>query len=153
LNRPEFWLPGVSRTFHGRDIFAPVSAHLAWGLRPEQLGSPIGDPVCWPLIRPIRHPDGHITGQVVYADHFGNLITNVPGEWIAGGRWQVRAGGNRINGISATYADAERGALLALVGSGGTLEIAVREGNAVERLGGGVGERVELWPEYRAASR
>ncbi len=152
LDRPEFWRATrqVSRTFHGRDIFAPVAAHLARGVLPEQMGRPISDPVRLPLAEPIRHPDGHITGQVIYTDRFGNLITNVPAEWVAAGRWCIEIAGQRIAGIRAAYADAERGELLALVSSGGTVEIAVREGSAAARLGVGVGARVALWPMLRA---
>jgi S-adenosylmethionine hydrolase len=144
LNRPEYWLPHVSRTFHGRDIFAPVAGHLARGVLPEQLGRPISDPVRLSLPRPVRHADGRITGQVVHADRFGNLITDAPGEWIEGRRWRVEIAGREINGLSATYADAAAGALLALVSSGGTVEVAVREGSAADRLGVGVGELVVL---------
>lgn len=146
LNRPEYWLPRVSRTFHGRDIFAAVAGHLARGILPEQMGRPISNPVRLPLALPVRHADGRINGQVVHADRFGNLITDVPADWVAAGRWRVEVASREINGLSATYADAAPGALLALVSSGGTVEIAVREGSAADRLGAGVGAAVNLEP-------
>ncbi|MCX6028656.1 MAG: SAM-dependent chlorinase/fluorinase [Chloroflexi bacterium] len=152
LDRPEFWLPQVSRTFHGRDIFAPVAAHLARGVLPGQMGQLISDPVLLPLTEPVRHPDGHVTGQVIYADRFGNLITNVPAAWVAAGRWRVEIAGQQIAGIRAAYADAQRGELLALVSSGGTVEVAVREGSAAARLGVGVGAAVDFWPVEGAIS-
>ncbi len=132
-DRPEYWLPAVSRTFHGRDIFAPVAARLALGMPPVQLGRPAADPVRLALPGPMRHEDGHISGQIVHADRFGNLISDVPAGWLTGQGWQCRIAGRQIAGLSATYGAAERGALLALIGSSGTVEIAVREG--ARRLG------------------
>ena len=144
LNRPEFWLPEVSQTFHGRDIFAPVAAHLARGVPPRRLGQPISDPVRLPLRPPTRHSDGRITGQVVYVDHFGNLITDIPAGWVASGNWQCHIAGQHIPGLSAAYTEAPQGALVALVGSAGTVEFAVRDGNAAQRLGVREGELVRL---------
>jgi S-adenosylmethionine hydrolase len=146
LTRPEFWLPRVSRTFHGRDMFAPVAAHLARGVLPQQMGRAMTDPVRLPLAEPVHFADGRVTGQVIYADRFGNLITNVPAAWVAGCGWQIEIAGQQIAGVRAAYADAERDALLALVSSGGTVEIAVREGSAATRLGVGAGAAVALWP-------
>ena len=146
LNRPEFWLPNISRTFHGRDIFAPVAAHVTCGVAPHTLGSPICDPVCLPTVAPQRHADGHAAGHVIYVDRFGNLITDIPGEWVGEGRWCIEIAGRRISHFGTTYADATVGALLILVSSAGTLEIAVRDGNAAAQLGVGVGEAATLWP-------
>lgn len=144
LDRPEFWLLSVSRTFHGRDIFAPVAAHLARGVPPRELGSPISDPVRLPLVAPQRRVDGLVTGHVVCVDHFGNLITDVPGEWVDEGRWGAEIAGRRIDQLGTTYADAATGELLILVSSAGALEIALRDGNAAALLGVGVGEPVIL---------
>jgi S-adenosylmethionine hydrolase len=145
LDRPEFWLSGPSRTFHGRDIFAPVAAHLANGLSPEALGRPIADPVRLSLPGPTVAQDGSIRGHVVHVDRFGNLITDIPAGWLAGGGWQCRVAGRVIAGIRETYSDAGRGALLMLLGSGDTLEIAERNGNAAARLGVRAGEEVFLF--------
>jgi S-adenosylmethionine hydrolase len=146
LDRPEFWLPNISRTFHGRDIFAPVAAHATRGVAPHALGSPISDPVRLPTIAPQRRADGHAAGHVIHADRFGNLITDIPGGWVGEGRWCVEIAGRRISQFGATYADATAGALLVLVSSAGTLEIAAREGNAAALLGVGVGEAAILEP-------
>jgi hypothetical protein len=145
LDRPEFWLPQISRTFHGRDIFAPAAAHLANGVPAERLGHPISDPVRLELFRPARQPDGRVDGQVVHVDQFGNLITDIPAEWVADGRWLCRVGGEVITRLSGTYADASPGALVALVSSGDTVEIAERDGNAARRLGVKAGEAVRMW--------
>ncbi len=146
LDAPQFWQPSVSRTFHGRDIFAPVAAHLAMGVPFESLGTPISDLVMlrWP--RPKRRPDGCIKGEVVHVDRFGNLVSNIPGEEMQGGEYVVTVDGATLSEVHATYAEVYPGALLALVGSRGYLEIAVREGNAAELLGVGSGEEVLLCP-------
>ena len=146
LDQPEFWQPNISRTFHGRDIFAPVAAHLARGIVPYALGSPISDPVRLPAVAPQRRADGHVAGHVIHVDHFGNLITDIPGGWVGVGRWCVEIAGRRIGRFGTTYADATAGALLILVSSAGTLEIAVRDGNAAALLGVGVGNATFLRP-------
>jgi len=146
LDRAEFWLPSVSRTFHGRDIFAPVAAHVARGVSRYDLGRPISDPVRLPRVMPQRHNDGHITGHVVHVDRFGNLITDVPGGWMAGGRWHVEVGGQQISQFGTTYGDAVLDTLAVLVSSADTVEIAVHGGNAAARLGVTAGESVILWP-------
>ena len=146
LDRPEFWLPNISRTFHGRDIFAPVAAHVARGIAPHTLGSLISDPVRLPSIAPEQHADRGVTGRVVHVDRFGNLITNILGGWVDEGRWYVEIAGRRISRFGTTYADATVGALLILVSSAGTLEIAARDGNAAAQLSVGVGEAAILRP-------
>ena len=146
LNRPEFWLLNISRTFHGRDIFAPVAAYVTCGVAPHTLGSPICDPVRLPTVAPQRRSDSHVAGHVIHVDRFGNLITDIPGGWADEGRWCVEIAGRRISHFGTTYADATTGALLILVSSAGTLEIAARDGNAAARLGVGVGEAAILRP-------
>jgi hypothetical protein len=145
LDRPEFWLSQVSRTFQGRDIFAPVAAHLANGVPPSEMGRSITDPVLLTIPGPARTPDGAVCGQVVHVDRFGNLTTDVPAAWVAGEDWQCRIAGATIMGVSRAYADASPGGLLMLIGSGGTLEIAERNGNASHRLGVRAGEVVRVW--------
>jgi S-adenosyl-L-methionine hydrolase (adenosine-forming) len=145
LDRPEHWLPAVSRTFHGRDIFAPVAARVALGVTPSELGSAISDPERRPPLQAERLGNGEIAGHVIHVDRFGNLMTNVPGEWLAGRDWTCEIAGARVRGPSTAYADAPRGELLLLVSSNSTAEIAVREANAAERLGARSGTRVRLW--------
>lgn len=133
LDRPEHWLPEPSRTFHGRDIFAPAAARLAAGVPAGHLGTPVSDPVIVAPPKPERRNAG-IAGCVLHIDHFGNLITNVPGEWLAGDEWTCEVAGVSIPGPSETYGAVERGALILLISSGGLAEVAVREGSAAERL-------------------
>jgi len=144
LDQPAWQRAAISRTFHGRDIFAPAAAHLANGVRLTQLGTPVTDPVLLKAALPQRNDDGSISGSIVHVDHFGNLISNIPGDWLTGRRWLIRIGHEVVIGPSLTYAEAAPGVLLALVSSDGTLEVAVREGNAARRLAAGVGAAVML---------
>ena len=145
LDRPEHWLPDVSRTFHGRDIFAPVAARAALGVPPPALGSPVSAPVVRPPLRAEQLGNGEITGHVIHVDRFGNLITNIPGDWLTGHEWTCEIAGVQMRGPALTYAAARRGELLLLVSSNGTAEIAAREANAAARLGARSGTRVRLW--------
>lgn len=142
LNRPAYWLPHVSRTFHGRDIFSPVAAHLASGVPLEMLGAPFDDPVRFDLQPPQHEPDGALAGQVIHVDRFGNLVSNIPGDWLAGRMWSVRIAGQQIIGPSTAYTEVAPGQLLALVSSDNTLEVAVRDGSAAARLGVAAGEPI-----------
>jgi hypothetical protein len=146
LDQPAYWRPAVSRTFHGRDIFAPVAAHLAAGAPFEALGTPIADPVVLDFSHPSRLADGSVLGEVSHVDRFGNLISTIPETWLAGRAWVARCAGQEIAGPSTSYASAQSGELLMLIGSSGTLEIAVREGSAAERLRAGVGEFIQVRP-------
>ena len=207
LRDPRYRLPQVSHTFHGRDVFAPAAAHLAAGVPITALGPPVLDPVTFPPPCLEITPEG-ITGEVLHADRFGNVITSI-GKlmWVgdelvlepafqdagsrmqdagcrkqdaggrkqeAGGRkqgagsrkqeagsrrWEAGSGrrvrfkadgatvvvaGREIAGVRHTYAEVAPGEVLALVGSEGHLEIAVREGSAARRLGLRSGDRVVL---------
>ncbi|MBI4409937.1 MAG: SAM-dependent chlorinase/fluorinase [Gemmatimonadetes bacterium] len=132
----------VSATFHGRDVFAPAAAHLARGLPVADLGPAVRDPLLFQVPPPSREADS-IHGEVVHVDRFGNLITNIPGEWCAGGA-AVRVGQDTVGAVRRTYSDVVPGEALALVGSAGLLEISVRDGSAAERLGVGRGAAVEV---------
>ena len=131
-------------TFHGRDVFAPAAAALASGTPLERLGAPITDAHHAPL--PAPRGDGiGVVGEVVYVDRFGTLISNIPGDAVEPGvRIRVRGGGGGtdVGGLRRTFGDVERGALVAFVGSGGTVEVAVRDGSAARLLGVGVGAEV-----------
>ncbi len=145
LTRPEYWLPEPSASFHGRDIFSPVGAHLANGLPLECLGEAIDDPILINLSKPKRTESGW-RAEVVLVDHFGNLSTNLPAEALPAD-WEdvtVRVGGKAIQGLTRAFADAEPGTLIATVDSTGSLAISVVNGNAAERLKVGMGASVEV---------
>jgi S-adenosylmethionine hydrolase len=147
LDRPRYWLPAVSSTFHGRDLFGPVAAHLALGVPLAELGSPGGaiQPIPFPAAR--RDLDAHgqtvaVHGEVVHVDRYGNLITSLattdlPPDPV------VEIGGRRIAGL-APHFQAGTDAVIALLGSTGLLEIAVPNGSAAHALGVGVGAPVTV---------
>ena len=140
----------VSRTFHGRDIFAPVAAYCTRGVRLTALGPVLRSPVRLPQSAP--HRDGaRVAGAVVLADRFGNLLTNLRGRELPGplDRGLLRIGGARLRGLAGTYAERPRGALGAVIDSSGQVEVFVREGNARRRLGIGPGAPVS-WTSARS---
>ena len=125
--------PKVSRTFHGRDVFAPAAAHLALGVAPERLGPRVEDPVRlhWPTV---REAHGAVAGTVLHVDRFGNLVTSIRSEAFEGfGGISVRLAGRALPFVG-TYGDLAEGQPGALVGGSGRLEIAVREGSAAARF-------------------
>lgn len=146
LAEREHWRPQVSATFHGRDILAPVAARLSLGLDPKKLGPRQERLVslAWPEVR--RGP-GAIEGSVLLVDSFGNLVTDIDEDMLAGvdpASVRVRCRGARVEGLARTYGDHQPGTLVALIGSTGRLEIALVGGSAAERIGGRGGDRVVL---------
>ena len=141
LSNAALWREPVSDTFHGRDVFAPVAAHLSLGLPAHEAGDPVASLTCLSIPHPRRSGD-RIEGHVVHVDRFGNLVTTIGGDVVSGRDVEVAVAGNRIRGVSLSYA--EGGELLAVIGSGGSLEIAVRDGSAARSLGVGVGEPVSV---------
>lgn len=144
LNHPEFWLPQVSNSFHGRDIFAPVAAHLANGEKLDALGSPFDEPARIMVPRPEPTADGW-AGQVLTVDHFGNLLTNITPEQLSFGQGVViNVGEVKIFGLIQTFGERTPGELVAMLDSSGVLQIAVVNGNAAEVLKAGIGTSVIL---------
>jgi len=142
LTDERFFLSPRSATFHGRDVFAPVAAALATSTPPAALGSIVED--MHRLDVPEPSVDGRaMHGQVIYVDHFGNLVTNVTsGALSKSADVSIRLRAAQLRGIAPSYGTARSGELVAVVGSWGLLEIAVRDGSARDRLGAGVGEPV-----------
>jgi hypothetical protein len=145
LTNPRCWRsPVPSRTFHGRDIFAPVGAHLASGVAFSQVGREIDPATLIQLERPIANQTGNtITGLIQAIDRFGNLITTIPARAVAGREWSLQSGGWRVV-AGQTYGDRPPGEVLALVGSHGWVEVAVNGGNAQVYLGLDIGAVVEV---------
>jgi len=142
---PAYHRPTVSRTFHGRDVFAPVAAHCSRGVPLGRLGPRVGDPVrlAWPRAR--RQGD-RILGEVLLADHFGNLLTSITARDLPTGLGACRLeiGGRVVDGLVGTYGERPRRHLGALIDSSGRLEIFVRDGSARDRLRVGPGAPVSL---------
>lgn len=147
LSNRDMFLPYVSGTFHGRDIFAPTAANLSKGLPVSIFGSEITDYVKIKSFSP-EFKGNLMIGEVSYVDNFGNLITNIDKETLSGfigdEEFIIEIKGRSIPGLRRTYAEGEKGELLALMGSSDRLEIAVNHGNAGYTLGAGKGSPVEV---------
>jgi S-adenosylmethionine hydrolase len=166
LENPAYFRPEVSATFHGRDIYAPVAAHLSLGVDLSQFGHLITDPVPLPCPVPLLTSE-KIRGEIIYVDRFGNLISNLPAQalktWLQGRALYLRLGYPKDTGrgyetfrvvkdiilgkIAQTYADMPPGKFLALEGSHGYLEIACNQDSAARRLAMGVGAVLEIRKE------
>lgn len=145
-DRPQFWLPDVSDIFHGRDVFAPVAAHLAKGAPLAEIGSPLNDPVLLDFPQAQKSGSGW-RGQVEEVDHFGNLSTNIHKSHLAAmGAVEVRIAGQTISGLSRTFGEGSPGQLVALIDSSGHLSICVVNGSAAGSLGAKIGDAVEVQP-------
>ena len=140
-----YWRETVSNTFHGRDIMAPIAAHVGRGVHPADLGPALADltPLDWP--EPAAGKE-EVTGAVCSIDAFGNLITNLESGMLQhvgpGDTLRVYCGGRMISGLVTAYGDRPRGELVALIGSNGCLEIAVVGGSAKAALRAEIGEKV-----------
>lgn len=128
-------------TFHGRDVFAPAAAALAAGAVFDTLGMPFTTPTIRRTPNAVRGPDGALLGEVIAIDRFGNLVTNL----VSTGDHIVEFARRRLQ-LRATYRDVAPGTLVALVGSSGLVEIALRDGHAAQSLGAEVGAPVTLRP-------
>ncbi|MDE0466739.1 MAG: SAM-dependent chlorinase/fluorinase [Candidatus Poribacteria bacterium] len=143
IQNKAYYLPEVSNTFHGRDIFAPVAAHLSLGVPLEDIGPPVQTLVQLPIQAP-ELSGNTLTGQIVKIDRFGNAITNISESAIAGlesastggiSAYEIRIGSVRLNRFNRAYAESGVGKPLAIIGSSGLLEIAVNGGSAEKQLG------------------
>ena len=135
IKNSDYFLKEISSTFHGRDIFSPVAAHLSLGVLFSAIGPQISDPEILPH-------DGYsvngaeIRGTVVYTDKFGNLITSIPTEAVSNGvRAVVTVGEKQVKGISESYSSAQPGEIVVVGGSGGYIEVSVNQGRACDAFG------------------
>lgn len=132
LTNDSYHLKPTSTTFHGRDVFAPVAAHLSLGASPQKLGTSVADfsRLVWPEI---IQKNNTLRGEVVYADGFGNLITNIQEYHLlpfTKGTLSISIGRRKIRGLSASYTSVPEGKFVALINSWRCLEIAMRNGSA-----------------------
>ena len=137
LTRAEYWLDNPSNTFHGRDMMAPVAAHLTLGVGVSDLGHPWPQLVELDLPPPQIEPE-RVTGCVAWIDSFGNAITNIGEDCLPGGsaaaELQIGLRGQHIVGLVSSYAERRPGAVVALVGSNSQLELAVVNGSAARQF-------------------
>ncbi|MEH2358517.1 SAM hydrolase/SAM-dependent halogenase family protein [Nostoc sp.] len=145
LTNLNYWrTPQPSKTFHGRDIFAPVGASLASGVLLKQLGQEIDPASLVKLdVGECKQTSTGVVGCIQYIDHFGNLVSNIPGSYVQGKTWYVQAALLSIRGCE-TYSDVEVGEAIALVGSHGWVEIAINSGNAHLQLQLGSQETLQV---------
>ncbi len=137
LDNDAYFLDVVSRTFHGRDVFAPVSAHLSRGVDFESLGERVSDPVWIPHAKPVDSGN-QIFGEILYIDKFGNAMTNIPATMLNDA---VEFGTKDVSveKLSESYADGLPGQLIAIINSAGLLEFAVNGGDAAALFSLGIG--------------
>ena len=145
-----YFLQPVSKTFHGRDIFAPVAGWLSKGWQSASMGEEINDYKRFALPKP-KAADGVTQGTVLRMDHFGNLITNfrpddMPDGALKSGTLKMQVNGKEVKRLVETFAQGEPGEPVALVGSSGFIEIAVNKGNAARVVGAGRGATVVVTP-------
>ena len=147
LTKRKYFLPKVSMTFHGRDIFAPVAAHLSLGIKPNVFGYEIGSLEELEFEKPIIK-ERKLLGEILHIDTFGNLVSNIDEEklfrFIQSRPFVIRVGREAIYGLKKGYWEGKKGELIALLGSGGFLEISVREGNAQKMLGVKRGDTIKI---------
>jgi S-adenosylmethionine hydrolase len=144
LDQSQYWLNDVSNVFHGRDIFAPVAAHLASGLPIRSVGTSIDQPILLTLPFPQRIDDV-VHGEIIYIDRFGSLVTNIRYEDLSGFRDViVRVADVEVQGLVKTFAERPPGTLIALSSSTGDLIVSVVNGSASRRLSVEVGDPIEV---------
>jgi S-adenosylmethionine hydrolase len=148
LAERRYWRDRVSNTFHGRDIFAPAAAHLAAGVPLSAFGPRLPTINETAFEQPTCGRNGELVGRIIHVDHFGNCITNIMPRDLEradkGKALVVTIIDQHIDGLHQTYADGPVGALIALIGSSDHLELAVRNGNAAQTLGVGIGDIVRI---------
>ncbi len=147
ITNERYFLHPVSRTFHGRDVFSPVAAHLATGVKSANFGKRIEDYIRASFEKPAQTAQHTWTGIILKADHFGNLATNFHIDQFPALRthaFSLKVGLQSINRLALTFSECAPGELCAIVGSSGYLEVAASQGSAAEVLGSGAGSPVEL---------
>ena len=143
-----FWREIRSNTFHGRDIFAPVAAHLSRGIGFDELGPTLDKVITYRWAVPISDRDG-IQGWIVHIDRFGNLISNIPAglirETIDKSNFRIYVGNTILHRIDTSFGSVHDGEPVAYIGSSNKLEIAINKGNAKEMLGVEKGAQISIF--------
>jgi S-adenosyl-L-methionine hydrolase (adenosine-forming) len=146
LTNADFHLQQVSKTFHGRDIFAPVAAYLTLGVPPTDFGKPLKTLLNL-VVPPIVRGENRLDGEIIYADGFGNLFTNIREHDLTGlpkERLQVGMAGLPLGRLVTTYAAVGTGEFACLINSCGLLEIAINKGSVMQRTGAKIGDKVTV---------
>ena len=145
LTESKYWRSSISSTFHGRDIFAPVAAHLTLERKPERFGVETTE---WQRLagEPFRTEGNRLLGSIQFVDHFGNLISNIPARSLSTAPERISVAGQLIDGLRwvRTYGEANPGDVVGLASSDGFGEIAVVNGSAAQRLNISAGAPIEI---------
>jgi S-adenosylmethionine hydrolase len=147
ISNPKLMRSEISRTFHGRDVFAPAAAHLAKGIKPAAFGKRITDYVRLWTSKPAPAGRNKWRGTILKVDRFGNLITNFAAAEFEGVKtrpFELRAGAQRIHRLALNYAETEAREIFAIIGSSGYVEIAANQSSAADLIGCSAGAPVEL---------
>lgn len=158
LTERRYWRPDISATFHGRDIFSPVAAHLLAGIAFEALGQSLDTIVPSVHAPPHRPAEGIIEGSIIHVDRFGNCVTNITRDDLVADdparvdELHVELAGKRIPGLFTTYSAGPSGVPMALFGSSDHLEVAVPNSSAAQWFGVTVGDRVRVVLPHVAAN-
>jgi S-adenosylmethionine hydrolase len=153
LSNPKYFLPHRSTTFHGRDLFAPVAAHLSMGVEPEAFGPILNSWVKIDFENP-RIRGRALVGKILHIDAFGNLISNIEGQklfnYVRDDSFVVRVGKRSIQGLKKAYWEGKKNDPMALIGSGGFLEVSIREGSAQKMLKVKKGDPIWISTKFQA---
>lgn len=145
ITNDKYFQTPVSSTFHGRDIFSPVAAHLSCGVKPSEVGPVIDDPISLEIAAPAVTYSRTLTGRVIHIDRFGNIVTNITAE-MAADAVELELSGHRITDRREFYGAAEPGKAFFLLGSAGFIEISINGGSAADILDVKVGSVVTARP-------
>lgn len=142
ITKKEYWRHPVSATFHGRDVFAPVAAHLSLDIPITEFGENTDSLTVFPIPIPFKDATGHTVGHIIHIDRFGNLVTNLRSRDIPPGGAAVEVRNQRIDNTSRYYSQGS--GLMALIGSNDYLELSFGDGSAASILGAHVGDTIKL---------
>jgi S-adenosylmethionine hydrolase len=143
LTNKKYFAEKVSSTFHGRDIFAPVAAHLSNGVEPNEFGTRIEDFIRFETAAPRRISDEKIEAEIIHIDRFGNLITNLTPEDLPD-KFSIEINGKTIDKLQNFYAQAAKDELFMIAGSAGFLEIAASQNSAAKILNIKAGQKIKI---------
>lgn len=156
ISQKRFFRNPVSRTFHGRDIFAPVTAHLARGIAPNRFGNVIGDTFIGDFSEVFQEESGTWVASVLKIDHFGNVVSNLDSgkfAWIATESFTLKLGRKTISTFRHTYAEAQQNEIFALFGSSGYIEVSANQSHAANRLDIKAGSPIALRIQGKRGTR
>jgi S-adenosylmethionine hydrolase len=147
ISATRYFREPVSRTFHGRDVFAPVAGHLAAGAGAAAFGGVVTDWVVRVQPQPVQVAEGVWEGEVLWVDHFGNLVTNFASSDfldVLRSPFQFEIGNHWIERFAAYYGMMKRGVPYLVLGSAGNVEVSLNQGDAARECGVGAGARIRL---------